>query len=194
MRQDLPTDQQWFYFKILDWKFQRLATRMEITIQNGRTWSSMCFANKLLNFGWNICCFGFPANTINLKCVTYNLRKGNLSEDFGRVYKLAGCFQEVFHTTWEKKSFHFRKCTENTQRKTFSMKFSKITYSYKRSDSKLELEFYLILRITINNGFRNICIWKKIELRPIFIKYHFSDSAYHKNCKDCSEQSLQFLW
>ena len=56
--------------------------------------------------------------------------------DFGRVYKLASCLQEVFHTTWEKKSFHFTEFTENTQRKTFSMKFpQKIMQSYKRNDS-----------------------------------------------------------
>ena len=45
----------------------------------------------------------FPANTINLNCVTFNLRKGNLSQELERVHKLFA--KNVFHpatTPWGK--------------------------------------------------------------------------------------------
>ena len=129
-------------FLIQDKKFQRLGTIMEIIIHNGWTRSRMCFANKLFCvwfFGeifaalvspqiqsiWNVW------HTIWEKAICHE-------RDFGRVYKLASCLQEVFHTTWEKKSFHFTEFTENTQSKTFSMKFPKKVCNLIRERCKIK--------------------------------------------------------
>ena len=122
---------------ILDWKFQRLATRMEITIHNGRTWSSMCFANKLFYIQFRVkhLLLWFSLKYYQFEICDIQFEKKQFVRRIWKSLQAASCFQEVFHTTWEKKSFHFRKCSENTQKTIFSMKFPKITYSFKHYDS-----------------------------------------------------------
>ena len=59
----------------------------------------------------------FPANTINLNCVTFNLRKGNLSQELERVHKPFA--KNVLHHPLGKRSCSTEeKLLKNTRRIT----------------------------------------------------------------------------
>ena len=123
-----------------------------------------CF---LSNFLWNICCFGFPANTINLKCVTYNLRKSNLSRTrLRKSLQARELFARSVPHHLGKEVFPLHRIYWKYLEKTFSMKFPKNMQSYERNDTN---SWTILFDFSDNYQWwfkKNMCL-AKIQFKPI---------------------------
>ena len=111
----------------------------------------------------------FPANTINLKCVTYNLWKSNLSREFRRVYKP---FAKKRSTSLGKRNRSTSEFSENIQKITWSGEHEingkdEIKQSYKHPNSNDKIFFTKFFRwMTV------LDIYKKLHNLSRFIWRH----------------------
>ena len=109
------------------------------------------------------CPIPLPAKTINLKCVTFNLWKTNLSQEFRRVYKHASgpLWKKLSLTLLGQKLYSNKQITENAASVTFIFWNSEVGIKipqkyYGSTDGPEYFAFYEIKRI-----------WtKKLDLFP----------------------------